>query len=698
MSIPQARDYETLKRNLDIESFVMNLLPKGKGYPEWKALNPTRDDKRVGSFQVNLQSGLWTDFATGEGGDILSLYCYIKGCSITDAYDSLINNISLQDTTPTKKIIKKKRPPSRLIYPPPLDAGEPIVLKHDGYWCYRDKQGCPLMYVTRHNPSDRDKFYLPHTYRQQEDDLPYWDNIAEGLVDWPLYNLNLIHQQPNANILIVEGEKTADAAAKLLKGWVITTWHGGANAVHRVAIEHLRGRLVWLWPDNDDTGVNAMITMQTRLKDVARQTQVIELPRAILAKGWDLADGLLQGIKCEDVMELIEKKDFCYPVMSDTKNPYALDVTENLKYLLDYHGIVVKWNMMKRDREIVYPGREFYNEEAANESLSVITNLSVKFAFNIRRIDKHLDVIAFENRFHPVRDWILGTPVIDATVFDKFLSVLKTTNDTLSRLLLKRWLISAIGVLFNESDYRAQGVLVIQGAGGWYKTSFIASLVPHKLSAVFTGAHLDPSSKDSVITLSEHWIAELGELGSTFKKSDIDKLKAHITQSTDTIRRPFAAKNSKMLRRTIFAASVNEENFLVDETGNRRWWVISLIEKINIHHGLNMQQVWRSAYDLWLAGEKSYLDDDELKLLNQSNEYFETIDPFMEKFIEMFDTTEQPDRWIAPSMVLNMMGYSHPSRNDSARMGAILTKMDFKKKRDKKSVLYLLPVCKQQYR
>jgi hypothetical protein len=61
------------------ETVVQRWLPDGRREgPEWVALNPTRADSRKGSFKVNLKSGKWGDFATGDrGGDLISLAAYI---------------------------------------------------------------------------------------------------------------------------------------------------------------------------------------------------------------------------------------------------------------------------------------------------------------------------------------------------------------------------------------------------------------------------------------------------------------------------------------------------------------------------------------------------------------------------------------------------------------------------------------------
>lgn len=62
---------------------LARILPDGRAIgPEWVARNPRRDDKRPGSFKVNLRSGRWSDFATGDkGGDPVSLVAYLENCS-----------------------------------------------------------------------------------------------------------------------------------------------------------------------------------------------------------------------------------------------------------------------------------------------------------------------------------------------------------------------------------------------------------------------------------------------------------------------------------------------------------------------------------------------------------------------------------------------------------------------------------------
>jgi hypothetical protein len=85
----RAVDFETVNRAAlaMLPSVLARLVPGGeRAGGEYAALNPTRADRHVGSFKINLRSGAWADFATGDkGGDPVSLVAYLEGCSQGEA-------------------------------------------------------------------------------------------------------------------------------------------------------------------------------------------------------------------------------------------------------------------------------------------------------------------------------------------------------------------------------------------------------------------------------------------------------------------------------------------------------------------------------------------------------------------------------------------------------------------------------------
>jgi putative DNA primase/helicase len=105
----------------------------------------------------------------------------------------------------------------------------------------------------------------------------------------PLFNLNLLIRFPTANVVIVEGEKTAEHTQSYLdpKTTVVTCWIGGANGVHKTDFSPLENRNVILCPDNDAQGLSAMLHIKSIIK--AKVCRILPLD-ATLPKGWDFAD------------------------------------------------------------------------------------------------------------------------------------------------------------------------------------------------------------------------------------------------------------------------------------------------------------------------------------------------------------------------------------------------------------------------
>jgi putative DNA primase/helicase len=121
----------------------------------------------------------------------------------------------------------------------------------------------------------------------------------------------------------------------------------------------------------------------------------------------------------------------------------------------------------------------------------------------------------------------------------------------------------------------------------------------------------------------------------------------------------------------VFAASVNESNFLQDDTGNSRFWVIPVCS-INHAHTLDMQQVWAEFYVLWKGGEKHYLTETEMQMLNGHNETFTAPDPIFEMIHSHLDWDNFDSnncRWMQVSDILRWIGKDNPSKFETILAG-----------------------------
>lgn len=114
----------------------------------------------------------------------------------------------------------------------------------------------------------------------------------------PLYGLDLLAASPDKAVLIVEGEKAADAARGMdvCSDLVVVTWPDGVSGVNKTDWMPLAGRDVLIWPDNDDPGRKAAGRICQLLEDgIARSASVISLPRG-LPKKFDLGDPIPESL------------------------------------------------------------------------------------------------------------------------------------------------------------------------------------------------------------------------------------------------------------------------------------------------------------------------------------------------------------------------------------------------------------------
>ena len=180
------------------------------------------------------------------------------------------------------------------IVPPPADAPKPSEqqLQCDVLYEYPGTNDRLLCFVRRLEAKNgKRKQFFPLTYGVLNGKRGWHDKAPA--TPRPLYGLNrLSHAAPDATVILVEGEKAADAAQRLFPHHVALTWMGGAAADGSADLSPLEGRNVILWPDADQPGRDVMARIAKRL------TRIRLLDTADLADGYDAAN--LEGDGCDD--------------------------------------------------------------------------------------------------------------------------------------------------------------------------------------------------------------------------------------------------------------------------------------------------------------------------------------------------------------------------------------------------------------
>lgn len=264
-----------------VNSVLNKWVPSGNlNGNEWVALNPTRNDSSKGSFSINISTGVWKDFSTGDGGaDLISLVAYIEGTKQLEAAKSLSSFLVISYSQTSKPLATSTRANVKikeftLIYPPPKAAGihcpkiHPKNGKPTQYWDYFSTEGHLLIRIMRFDSNkrgQRKKDYRPLAYGKLGDGSPswHWRQIPK---DRPLYRLNKLKNQTTA--VICEGEKAADAATKLFPDYFVTCWSGGSKAVSKTDFSPIKHCNIVVWPDNDHAGTETIGSLKTKLESL----------------------------------------------------------------------------------------------------------------------------------------------------------------------------------------------------------------------------------------------------------------------------------------------------------------------------------------------------------------------------------------------------------------------------------------------
>ena len=360
------------------------------------------------------------------------------------------------------------------------------------------------------------------------------------------------------------------------------------------------------------------------------------------------------------------------PYLSDKKKP--LRRAANLKAILDHYGIHVRYNEMTREEEYRLPNERWADKDnLPNLAHAVMLDLCNKHGLAAGDLNDWVQLIAQENSYHPVKNWIQSVPWDGLSRIDDLADTVTTPHKAVWRVALRRWLLQSVALLYGD-NMMARGVLTLQGKQYLGKTSWVRALVPASVKAVDDGIIFDPGNKDSLLNVLRYWIVELGELEATFKKADIPRLKAFISRKSDTIRKPYMRKNERWRRQTTFVASVNEADFLADATGNTRWWVIPCTD-IVFNHDIDVQQVWAEVKMRFEQGETHYLTPEEMDRQERVNQEHCVTDPIMDRVLSTFDWDVPAREWdqkLTATEILNFTGMQRVGPGDTRRLSNVL--------------------------
>lgn len=293
------------------------------------------------------KAGLWTDRATGEGGDVFALIAAHHGWDVRQDFPRVLEEArQLAGCGPQMPAPKSRRTSTS------HDLG-PVTAQ----WKYTDAAGQVLAVVSRYDPPERRKEFRPWDARLRKMAAPD---------PRPLYNQPGIAR--SQQVILVEGEKCAQSLIDL--GVCATTaMHGAKAPVNKTDWTPLLGKMVLIWPDRDKPGWEyATLAGQAVLSAGATSCHILYPPETA-PEGWDAADAIAEGfdvanflahgarLQLHDIdLELeIEAKARGENSVSETEDALALAFTQY--YHLDWR-YVATWG-----RWLFWDGQRWRAEE-----------------------------------------------------------------------------------------------------------------------------------------------------------------------------------------------------------------------------------------------------------------------------------------------------------------------------------------------
>lgn len=564
------------------------------------------------SLSVNIDSGVWQDFASGEnGGDLTSLLAAKLGYKMTDA--GLIVQTLVEDPTAGRKQIQTilsggiNKPPSNsetpVGNPPPTPTADNFILGEwgvpMGMWPYYNAEGRMLFVVCRYGDASS-KTYRPWTWDGYRWNCKAYDHGR------PLYNLGKILGSPNARVLIVEGEKCADFAEQALGEWFVpVTWAGGAKAVNKSIWSSLAGKHVVIWPDNDPPGYKAGLEIAEVLSKTAQSIKIVNTQE--LPEGADIADlefdgaSIMAWLDANMIESKTEEPSDKLPTGGEWKAELKLTGNGTVKSTAFNLSLIIQNDPYFSGRWWVedWDGRFHVEEDAIGEvqvfearvHLSKVWGIEVTDEMMYKALDATLP------RRNTIQQYLTG---LQWDGFNRF----EILADQVLRLPNNNYVVEVMRLLFTGMVARAMNpgckydyCIILRGPQGIGKTLFFEKLGRERYVMLYSRTTQD---KDILGAVATGWIVSIEELFDS--RASLKELKSMISSTVDTWRKPYHREMQSQPKRCVLVGTTDAgADFLDDMAGYRRFLIIECGKQkfdLNLFEEIR-DQLFAEAYHRW---------------------------------------------------------------------------------------------------
>lgn len=288
-----------------------------------------------------------------------------------------------------------------------------------------------------------------------------------------------------------------------------------------------------------------------------------------------------------------------------------------------------------------------------------------KYTPNKDALTAGVNLTAMMNPINPVKDRIEHYKKWDgiprAETF--FIDYLGVKDEPYSRQVTKNWFKGLIARVYHPG-VKFEVVPILMGAQGIGKSTLVSLLIPDYFTDQVNS--LDASKKDELLKIGRVAIVELAELNGFNTVANQGALKAMISARNDLYRPPYGRVTEEVPRHTVFIGTTNDNQFLVDQTGNRRYFPLqcnksNATKKIpapDDYKNDDILQVLAEARELYFTNRDLKLPDEIVKIAMERQQSAMIIDPDIER-IKDYANMQVPDEWSEYDLFKRKLYYDH---------------------------------------
>lgn len=600
--------------------------------------------ERTASIQL-YKDNRFHDFGRNVDGDIFDLMIHVRGYTLKEAIAELKSAFNIKDSPIGKNTVKE----AWIAY---LERKfNAKYIEHYDYFL-TDRSGKAVYAYTKVRLQDKagkkkliygmfngDRFILGLQGKKAKDILAIYGSSVLAI------QKAIDHQK---TIFYVEGEKDVNTLMK--RGYTVFTC-GGSGDWKKGVSEIIRQANVIILVDNDKPGEQLAYQVMQDLQLIANNVSIIkpmpEVPKA------DITDYFEAGHTVEEFENLIRNVDdtesICAEVQQDQKQDAGKKraVTQKskdevaggpalvFKFLdcnYDEDGDVKSVKQLVHNFEIVmdkdsrFAGKIRLNEFAqqpylygsvpwenenncrawsSHDDSALFSLIQADYGLKSRQdFADALKNVSMRNKFHPVRE-LLDSLTWDGKEHIRSLlpEYLGAEDSDYTYQVMRLWMLGAVSRVYkpgSKFDY----TIILQGSQGIGKSTFLKLMA---LDDSWFNDSLDSLDSDKAVqSLTGSWIIELAELKSLARTAGgVESVKRFLTATQDKYRIPYERRADTFYRQCVFAGTTNKDDFLQDETGNRRFLII--------HTGVikpskslfapevmdDIKQAWAEAVHIW---------------------------------------------------------------------------------------------------